>query len=330
MPSYDLTDPLIAESIGSALFDDIGWERRAGRWTIIGDGPAPLPEQVILIQTASNDIPPALSVEPRQLVRTGSVGLSPDHPASGSVAIAKGPDVFLLDGAFGTNTRWSVGRVLSHELVHVAQWYELSDAYVGAARAGNIATLRLRDGSDLVAAWAAATGWEDSDPDPFATRWQLTGEPPNEYARTDPAEDMAESVSLIVSGLTDLVDAPRTTFIENWLGVDVEVLAVGKPWAPPTAIEVSSVTPLYDQEATGSVNASRADALYFELPDADLDEIATHAQARLTGRQFSGTLTPSESSWAGMFSHPDGSSLWVELADPGAGESLLLIYVWLW
>ena len=215
-PAADLHDPVVAASLGSAPFGAIDWERRAGRWLIVGDGSAPQPGDIALIQAASNDVPAAITTEPRQLVRTASVGVPDDHPASSAVAVASGPDVFLLNAAFegsDSATRWSVGRVLVHELVHVAQWYGLADAYVVEAREGQIPTLSLDDGSQLVADWASSTGWVDDDPDPLAAAWRLTTQAPNEYAETSPSEDMAESISLAAAGLGDQLDADRTAFI---------------------------------------------------------------------------------------------------------------------
>ena len=264
----DLTDPVVAAALGSPEFAEIAWERRAGRWTIVGDGPLPQPADVETIQAASSDIPAAITTEPRQLVRTSNAGVPTGHPASAAIAVAKGPDVYLLDAAFSGSqaaTRWSVGRVLVHELVHVAQWYGLSDGYVAAARSGELGSLDLDDGSAIISDWAAATGWANPSDDPLHATWTLAGDAPNSYAATSPAEDMAESVSLAAAGLGDLLDATRAEQVEDWTGSTLEGLASGKPWAPFGSVEVISATPLYDESALASapVGATHADPLYF-------------------------------------------------------------------
>ncbi len=339
-PFADLDDPVVAAALGSPEFDDVAWERRAGRWTIVGDGPLPQPTDVEIIQAASSDIPAAITAEPRQLIRTSSAGAPADHPASAAVAVAKGPDVYLLDAAFAGSraaTRWSVGRVLVHELVHVAQWYELSDAYVAAARAGDIESLALDDGSKLVGDWADATGWTDTKADSLQSTWSLTGTAPNAYAQTSPAEDMAESVSLAAAGLGDWLDAERATWVESWAGVSLETLAIGKPWAPFGAVEVAAEAPLYDETAALAAappGSTHADPLYFELPSDSppIGEIAAVLTSRLNGRDIPGELRLDGQQYNGTFVRSDGSVFWVELIegrDLGA-DGPLLIYVWLW
>ena len=339
-PPADLDDPVVAAAIGSPQFADIAWERRAGRWTIVGDGPLPQPTDVEIIQAASSDIPAEIAIGPRQLIRTASAGVPADHPASVAVAVAKGPDVYLLDAAFAGSqaaTRWSVGRVLVHELVHVAQWYELSDAYVAAARAGDIEPLTLDDGSKLVADWADATGWADATADPLTATWSLTGTAPNAYAQTSPTEDMAESVSLAAAGLGDWLDPARAAWVEDWAGVSLETLAAGKPWAPLGAVEVTSEGALYDETAAAAAAptaSTHADALYFELPSDSppIGEIAAVLTSRLNGRDIPGDLRLDGQRYNGTFVRSDGSVFWVELIegrDLGA-DGPLLIYVWLW
>lgn len=335
----DLTDPVVAAALGSPEFADIAWERRAGRWTIVGDGPLPQPADVQTIQAASSDIPDAIATEPRQLIRTSGAGVPTGHPASAAIAVAKGPDVYLLDAAFSGSqaaTRWSVGRVLVHELVHVAQWYGLSDRYVAAARSGELDSLDLDDGSAIISDWAEATGWANTSDDPLHATWTLDGEAPNSYAATSPAEDMAESVSLAAAGLGDLLDAARAQRVEDWTDSTLEGLASGKPWAPFGSVEVTSATPLYDESAlvAAPVGATHADPLYFELPNnsPDLAEIAGQLSDRLAARGLTGELRPSGDKYVGSFARPDGSVLWVELIegrDLGA-DGPLLVYVWLW
>ncbi|MBK5266159.1 MAG: hypothetical protein JJE47_01870 [Acidimicrobiia bacterium] len=340
LPPVDLTDPIVAASLGSPEFTDIAWERRAGRWTIVGDGPLPQPVDVEIIQAASSDIPAAISTEPRQLIRTASAGVPASHPASAAVAVAKGPDVYLLDGAFtGTRaaTRWSVGRVLVHELVHVAQWYGLAPDYVAAARSGDIAALDLDDGSALVTDWAKATGWNDSNDDPLAATWTLTGQAPNAYAATSPSEDMSESVSLAAAGLGDSLDANRVAWIEAWTGATLGELGRGRPWVPAHATEVSSADALYDEASVSELaiqTGTHVDPIYFELAadSPSLEALATSVADHLQANGLAGQIQPDGQGYAGAYQVPDGSVIWVELIEGRelGAEGPLLIYVWLW
>jgi hypothetical protein len=334
----DLTDPIVAASLGSPEFTDVAWERRAGPWAIVGDGPLPQPADVEIIQAASSDIP--ILIEPRQLIRTASAGVPASHPASAAIAVAKGPDIYLLDGAFTgvqAGTRWSVGRVLVHELVHVAQWYRLAPDYVTAARSGDIVALDLDDGSALVADWAKATGWNDSNDDPLAATWTLTGQAPNSYAATSPTEDMAESVSLAAAGLGEFLDSDRVAWIEAWTNAGLGELALGRPWVPANATEVSSAAPLYDESSVAELTAeigTHVDPIYFELAN-DSPTIETLAESigeHLQTNGLTGQLQPDGHGFAGAYQVPDGSVIWVQLLEGRdlGSDGPLLIYVWLW
>ncbi|MDH3308104.1 MAG: hypothetical protein OEO77_11375 [Acidimicrobiia bacterium] len=339
--SVDLTDPAVAADLGSPPFAPVAWQRFIGPWTAVGDGAVPGPNELALMQAAATDLPAALSIEPRQIVRTSSVTVPEGHPATGAVAASRGPDIYLLDGVFAgarMAPRLDILLALSHELVHVAQWYELDPDYITAALDGRVQTLRLVDGSTLVEEWAAATGWTDTDPDPFVADWTLVGDsrPPTAYARTDPAEDMADSVSMAVIGRGDELDDARRIWVEQWLGTDLDTVAAGQPWAPAGAASVTSEAALYDTDAVLSLMAdrSRIDQVAFELPGefGDLEATAALVEEGLARHGLVGSLTGDDTLRSGRFDRQDGSTLRVEVRDLRASGAtgLLLVYVLIW
>lgn len=337
--TVDLADPGVATALGSPPFEPVAWQRFVGPWTAVGDGNLPVPNEVAIMQAAASDLPPPLlAITPRAIVRTSSVDVPADHPATGAVAVAKGPDIYLLDGVFGLDgaTRFEVLRAMSHELVHVAQWFALSPAYAGAALEGRLAALDLDDGSELVADWAAATGWTDRDADPFATSWEGDGTSPTPYGATSPAEDMAESVSLAATGRHADLDDTRRAWIEEWLGADVEALAAEQPWIPPGSVEVISPTPLYDRDVVEPLVGDRrhVDQLAFELSPAydDLDVAATAISTGLGAHGFEGALAGSGMLRTGTYQRTDSSTLHVELRDlrTEGADGLLLTFVLIW
>lgn len=337
--TVDLADPEVATALGSPPFEPVAWQRFVGPWTAVGDGNLPVPNEVAIMQAAASDLPPPLlAITPRAIVRTASVDVPADHPATGAVAVSKGPDIYLLDGVFGLDgaTRFEVLRAMSHELVHVAQWYALSPAYTGAALDGRLAALELDAGSDLVADWAAATGWTDGDADPLATSWEGDGTSPTPYGATSPAEDMAESVSLAVTGRHADLDDTRRAWIEAWLGTEVAALSAGQPWVPPGSVEVTSPTPLYDRDVVDPLvgNRRHVDQLAFELAPAydDLDVAAAAISTGLASHRFEGDLAGAGTLRTGTYQRTDGSTLHVELRDlrTDGAAGLLLTYVLIW
>lgn len=338
----DINDASIAGLVGSESFENIDWERRAGRWVIVGDGPAPNGVDIELIQRASSDVHEAITIEPRQLIRTAGFEVPEDDTHTSIVAYARGPNVFLLDASFGTlftATRWNVGQTLVHELAHVAQWYALTDEYLIALQEDEGTQFGINDGSALIADWAAATGWRDADQRDHVTDWVLTTEAPTAYGATAPAEDMADSLALAASGLGNQLSSDRAAFIEEWIGVSVEELGMYKPWVPVGSIEFDNQFAVYNQTSVAAITPREfrhEDPMFFALPPdiPPLDELAAEIDTRLEARGMPGEMTLERDGlrWTGVYDMPDGSFMWVELIDDEflTGDGAILVYVWVW
>ena len=347
----DLTDAATLASLGIPD-PEIEWERRIDRLRYAGVGLAPSRAEVDLVAQVIDDIPTALlsKLDVRWVIRsTTDSAVRPNHPSA--VAFAVGPDVYLLDRAFamsdGGSTRYELGRAVAHELVHVAQFQTIDAVYVTAALNGELDRLNPIDGSALVRDFADQTGWVNTSRDPLHPEWQLAPgvSASSAYGATDPGEDMAEAVALVVLGLADLVPEPQVRWVEDWLDSPADALALGKPWAPLGSMEVLSDDALYDVAAVAVIQGSllHVEALYFELP-ADLPEggrLVDLVESRLRTRVMSGSLklipgTPVPRH-GGRFSGPSGSLWWVELWDfreaaPGTlgPSTALLVYVSIW
>jgi len=330
----------------------IDWERSIDRLRYVGAGRAPSDAEVGLVRQVIDDMPTSLlaSTEVRWVVRSSEVtGARPNHPTA--VAFAVGPDIYLLDRAFGLSeggsTRFDLARAVAHELVHVAQFGSLETGYVEAALDGQLAQLDPIAGSALAAAFAEETGWALTSTDPLARTWALNAgvTAASAYGATSPGEDMAEAVALVVLGLADLVPPDRVRWVEGWLGAPADALAIGQPWVPAGSTEVLSADPLYDTEAVAAVRGAltHEEPLYFELArDVEpSEELAETIESRLRSRVLAGSMDriPDDRvpRFGGRFNRPDGTMWWVELWDfreravGVTGPSTpILVYVALW
>ena len=289
------------------------------------------------------------AAEPRHIVRVAS--LKSEDPAHVDArAFALGPDVYLIDNTFAEGdaplTRFDLARALIHELAHVGQFRTLADDYVESALAGAITRVEPSAGSELVAEFAAQTGWTDADPEPLTVDWQLgSGQPATPYGGQDPAEDMAESVAMVALGRSDWISDDRVAWVEEWLNARASALALGKPWAPPGSREVLSASRLYDEAEVQQLAAryGHAEPLYFRLPEglAGHRALANELQAQLGRRDLVGVMKRVDDDrlprYSGLFSRPGGGAFWIELWDFreavgfGAGpDTPILTYVDLW
>ena len=346
----ELSDPDFLARLG-VPDPTIDWERGVDRLRYVGEGSAPLDSEVGLVRQVIDDMPTVLlaQLDVRWVVRATNTSLArPQHPTA--VAYAVGPDIYLLDRAFtlsdGGSTRNDLARAVAHELAHVAQFQTLSSGYISAALAGGVSRINPTDGSSLVADFADATGWINTSVDPLRPQWSLgSGSTASSaYGATDPGEDMAEAVALMVVGLADLVPDVRVRWVESWLGINSDALALGQPWAPEGSIEVLSDDPLYDTQAVASLQGSlsHAEPLYFRLPRdvAPPDQLIDEIESQLRTRVMSGTLEPLGDErvprYGGRFSRPDGTMWWIELWDfrdaaTNTGlDSPILVYVAIW
>jgi hypothetical protein len=347
---YDLTDPDLLTQLGVPN-PRIDWSRDAGRVEFVGSGPPASSQDVDLLAAVVSEVPAALDTvaAPRFVVRNAdeaTVALT--HPDA--VAFAFGPDVYLLDGSFALSadgsTRFDLARAYIHELAHVAQYLTLSDRYVLAALEGRLPRVDPVAGSTLVTDFADSTGWSAAG-DELAPTWTLSPgvAAATTYGATNPGEDMAESLALVMLGLADLISSDRVEWIERWLDASATELAIGRPWAPAGAEVVDSADDLWDAASveTLAVGFEHVEPLYFLLED-DGTDAATRARDitnRLRERLMAGELVPIDDPrvprFGGRFLRRDGSFLWVELwdfpnAEPGVGgpDRPLLVYVAIW
>jgi hypothetical protein len=345
--AFDLTDPQLLARLGSPVFSDVVWERTVDGINVVGSLPHADPGELDLLAAALDELPGTLldHATPRSIIRIGS---APEEEQVGNaVAFTTGPDVYLVDRTFNPRgdgtTRLDLARALAHEFTHVAQFRTLDQAYVEAALNGEVARVDVAAGSDLVASFAAATGWSNTSNSPLHPTWHLDGPAATDYGATGPAEDMSESVAMVVTGRADWIPSNHTTWVEDWLGVNAARLAAGKPWIPAGSIEVVTSQTLYDEAgATAAApGATHHDAQYFELP-ADSDNYLTlgpNIEHQLLQRGLSGVFTRNEDNgiphYQGTFIRADGVRFWVELWDfrevaDATPDVPLLAYVELW
>ncbi len=313
----DLRDDALMARLGVDSPAEIRWLRPLDGVDLVGITPEIEPGEHELLMDALAELPEELSIRPRLIIRSDR---PPTAEFSDPFAVARGPDVWLFDATFewdgGGVSRFTMARVLAHEFAHIAQFEALDPVVVGDVAARRSSDLSLAN-SLLLQDFISATGWErDGD------GWRLEGAASSEYGATNPVEDMAEAVSLIVAGLGDGVPAPQTAWVERWLGATSDELAAGSPWAPAGSEEIVSGTPLYDEARVARIAGDRPlEPLSYQLPaDAPpATDLATAAAARLRARGMTGALGQVEDEavtrFAGRFDRPDGSILWVELWD---------------
>lgn len=345
---FDLTDPVIQAEVGAPPFEPVGWQRFVGPLTAVGDTALPDPREVEIIAAAAADAVPQLLDGVRNLVRTSDA--PPSHlDTSAAVAVAVGPDIYLLDRVFSVEARagrYQVAYAINHELTHVQQWLALDDAYLNAAARGEVDAIELDSGSDAVRAFAAATGWTDTGDEPWQAQWVIDSDsvPATEYGTAGPAEDMAETVALAASGRSNWLDPARRVWLSEWLGAPLTDLDAGQPFVPEGASEVNSADLLYDEEAVAAQKGERrrVEPLYFQLPaDVDAAEVlATDIAEELGRRGLTGTMATIDDErlmrFGGSFERGDGVGFRVELWDfrtstfeRGPGEPILS-YVMIW
>lgn len=316
----DSTDDALMARLGVPVPKEIHWLRKLPGVDLVGTTPEVVVAEHDLLAAAMAELPPQLSVRPRLIIR------SPNPPTvehADPFAVARGPDVWVFDETFrslGDDLgRLTMAWVLAHEFTHVAQFVALDPVKVGEVAAGASSDLSLAH-SLLVQNFVTATGWEvDSSAE---SGWTLIGAAATEYGATDPIEDMAESVALVVTGLGDLIPDTHRRWVEGWLGAPEHLLAAGKPWVPAEAIEVQSRTPLHDVERVDNLAGDRdVEVVTYQLPVTapPASELALTVGLRLTERQLPGTMgrvdDPDVLRYAGRFDRGDGTIFWVELWD---------------
>ena len=344
--TVDLNDPATQRSLGSPELEGIVWQRLAGEVTIVGLTADAVPQEIDLVNAAFSDLPAGLLAvaEPRLLVRAADAGGAED--LAGAVTVTFGPDIYLLDRTFSNGgsptSRFDLAYALAHELVHVAQWFSLEDAYVGRALAGDVTSIQLTAGSALVRDYAAAVGWADASSNPDEPSWQLSsGIAPTPYGLSNPAEDLADSVALALTGRANWLDEARLSWITTWLNTSEDELSAGLPWVPVGAEEIVSATPLFDERLAGDLAAERnsdhVEALSYVLTAPDAASVVAGLESELRQRGLQGSLINVEGSslprHRGTFARPDGLVFMVELWETTDSEDkneVVLTYVTIW
>ncbi|MFZ0493432.1 MAG: hypothetical protein WAM81_09610 [Acidimicrobiia bacterium] len=345
--SLDLTDEHLLDQLGAPVFGDVAWERTVDDLTVVGSRPHPDPGELELLTAALREIPGALmdQARPREMIRISSA--LEEEQVGKAVAFTKGPDIYLVDRTFDPHgsgtTRLDLARALAHEMGHVAQFMALDPVYIQAVLDGELERVDPADGSRLVRDFAAASGWTDTSSDPLHASWHLDGPAATDYGATGPAEDMSESIAMVVMGRANWIPDNHSRWVEDWLGTGSAKLAAGKPWIPAGSTEVLSAQDLYDVDGvtTAAPGVKHRGAHYFELP-ADIEDhlvFEPDLEHQLAQRGLFGTFARVDMQdvphYEGLFARSDGVRFWVELWDfrgtgPDNPNVPLLAYVELW
>lgn len=343
--AYDISDPQTLRDLGVPQVTDHTWERSLAAATLKGLTPRARADEVALIAAALDEMPEALL----ERVRLRDVIRAPDDESAAldpsTQAFARGPDIYLIDRTFVESgaDRFGLAEVIAHELAHVGQFDQLEAAYIEDVIAGT-QRLALEGTSELVEDFAAAVGWRSTSEQTANRDWALADTSgTTRYGATNPHEDMAEAVALVVSGRSHELSSDRIEWVENWLGTSAERLADGKPWLPSGAESLSSDEPIYDEEAVRRVNARNVEPQYWLLPRSSSrgEELAKEIDLGLRRRGFAGQMQPIADDrvprWGGTYLRGDGLQLRAEVWDfreqtgfSRAPDQPLLSYVALW
>ena len=320
----------------------VDWRRTVAGIEVAGVATAVDLDELAMLERALDELPEQLvaAAGMRRIYRVVQ-----GESTHGTAAYALGPDVYLVDATFrdlgaGMST-FDLVRLLAHELVHVAQFTELTTDDIEQARASGGDPLAR---SAFVLSFARAVGWTDRTPTAAAPTWVL--DPPGgttQYGATAPEEDMAETVAEIVSGPEPAVSTSRRAWAETWLASTEERLAGGRPWVPAGTARIVSGDPLYDEDAVARRATDAIEVVSFSLAPTvpAAPQLAATIQSELASRGVAGRFTEVEDRRidrrSGQFSRGDGLTYWVEVWDfrdaPGFVDPIpapVVTYVALW
>jgi hypothetical protein len=301
----------------------IDWTRTVAGYSISGSGRTINLDELNLVAAGFGLIPQALldKASPEALFRVGEG----EEVSTLASAYSKGFDIYLIDHTFEVaDTPVVMQLILAHELVHVAQFAGLVDE---SKAADFVPTDNAIGESALVKDFASATGWS-SYIEGDTLIWTLA-EPggTTEYGRSDPVEDMADSVAAVITGAEDSISRSRVDWIIDWLDSDLATLTRGAPWIPPNAENSTSTDPLFAVELarqSGIIDPSPAYYVW-DIDSTSIEHLAGLVQQGLATHGWTGSFTaiddPSIPRVAGLFSIGT-RTMWVEVWDFPRGENI--------
>lgn len=320
----------------------VDWRRDVDGIEVVGSGTAASPDELAIIRAGLAELPDGL-LEAAGLSAIYRVRDGGGEVEERTLAFSRGRNIFLIDQTFASDpTVYDMASLLAHELTHVLQFNRLVqsdiDAVVGRIDADPIAA------SAFVRDFARDAGWTDAGSSAGSRRWSLRDPSgTTEYGATAPDEDMAETVSLAVTGRADQLSTERVQWLEDLLDADAASFRAGKPYVPPGSTRINASEPLYDTQAAVLRTAANADPITFQLPASAAKgaALAAEIETALLQRGLGGSLDDAGdrrlARFSGKFLRGDGVAYWVELWDfrdaPGLTnppDTPVLTYVILW
>ncbi len=222
---------------------------------LAADPGAQAQEHFEAVAEASADLPEIVDLHPPRAIVLPGGGLRL-LPSPLATARASGATIILGMGFFKTTGMTGVAvadrpNVLLHEWGHVLQYY-----FSDLERTGRF---DLATHSTLFDDWPDAVGWVMKD-----GAWELPEDAASgttAYGRTDPIEDQAESIALVLSGQPQRLSQDRVDFVSQALGIDLAAVSRGVVPVPEGFVPLRRV---------GSRIGALLDSLVPESEDAQL------------------------------------------------------------
>lgn len=207
------------------------------------------------VQEASANLPDIVNRYPPGAIVLPGGGLRL-LPSPLATARASGATIILGKGFFKTNGMTGIAvadrpYVLLHEWGHVLQYY-----FSDLDRAGSF---DLETHSTIFDDWPEAAGWVKKN-----EGWELPEQAASgttAYGATDPIEDQAETIALVLSGQPQLFSQDRVDFIAKALDIDLATVSRG---VVPNPVGFSPL------RRVGSRIGTLLDPLVPETDDAEL------------------------------------------------------------
>ncbi len=300
--------------------ETIDWQRTVAGLEVAGSRTNPDATELAILEAALSELPEELveRAEVRTIYRIKSAAEAEDSEA---LAFTRGPDVYLTDGTFlRVESRLEMAEVLAHEMAHAWQYAALTEADLGRLGTLDAGTVFLA--TDFVRDFAEAVGWRDAGSgDSPAWLLPAAGAGTTAYGATSPAEDLADSVSRVVTGRANELSTERLRWVESSLNASSRDLAAGKPYLPTGATEVAPGTPLYDEARAARLSSGKVEPRSWALPESSptTSTLAREIQDELSRRRLGGNLRRTDDAsvarYAGEFVRGDGVQFLVELWD---------------